>query len=304
MPNSVIYSAQNTVPVVASPGANDAVEIGSLNAAESYGGILDITINVEGLGGYLQAKAYQIPWTYNSVGVEKAVPVVATPAYSGNDFDLDLSISGNTITLWIVRTAGTTAATAYTSITQFGSLTPPSVVSNDTWTPSTAVSTMTAATALYAPANVQTSTSALADWTNVGIANGDVPVWNSTTNKWTPGTGSGGGSGASIAVAPTTITGSTGFIQPWAAPATGNYKLELAAWVSSAGTGGSFNSIIQCDSNNGSNSPSVVLTQVTGSASNILYCHLTAGQEPYIYIPFVSPTGSPAVTYEEYYTLM
>ena len=27
----------------------------------------------------------------------------------------------------------------------------------------------------------------LADWTNSGVANGDVPVWNSTTGKWTPG---------------------------------------------------------------------------------------------------------------------
>jgi hypothetical protein len=27
----------------------------------------------------------------------------------------------------------------------------------------------------------------LADWTNSGVANGSVPVWNSTTGKWTPG---------------------------------------------------------------------------------------------------------------------
>jgi hypothetical protein len=27
----------------------------------------------------------------------------------------------------------------------------------------------------------------LADWTNTGITNGYIPIWNSTTNKWTPG---------------------------------------------------------------------------------------------------------------------
>jgi len=40
----------------------------------------------------------------------------------------------------------------------------------------------------------------LADWTNTSIANGDVPIWNSSTSKWTPGAQSGGtvsdGSGA------------------------------------------------------------------------------------------------------------
>jgi hypothetical protein len=33
------------------------------------------------------------------------------------------------------------------------------------------------------------STGDLTDWTNTGITNGAVPVWNSTTSKWTPGTG-------------------------------------------------------------------------------------------------------------------
>ncbi len=33
----------------------------------------------------------------------------------------------------------------------------------------------------------------LADWTNTGITNGDCPVWNSTTGKWTPGACGGGG---------------------------------------------------------------------------------------------------------------
>lgn len=43
-------------------------------------------------------------------------------------------------------------------------------------------------------------TSNLADWTNSGVANGNVPVWNSGTGKWTPGSASGafsGGLGAS-----------------------------------------------------------------------------------------------------------
>lgn len=39
------------------------------------------------------------------------------------------------------------------------------------------------------------ATGNLGDWTNTGIANGNVPIWNSTTSKWTPGTVSGGGAG-------------------------------------------------------------------------------------------------------------
>ena len=38
----------------------------------------------------------------------------------------------------------------------------------------------------------QIATGNLADWTNSGAANGSVPVWNSTTSKWTPGAQSGG----------------------------------------------------------------------------------------------------------------
>jgi hypothetical protein len=33
----------------------------------------------------------------------------------------------------------------------------------------------------------QPATSDLSDWTDAGVSNGDVPVWNSTTAKWTPG---------------------------------------------------------------------------------------------------------------------
>ena len=45
-------------------------------------------------------------------------------------------------------------------------------------------------------------TSSLGDWTDSGVANGNVPVWNSSTGKWTPGSGGGvsafsGGLGAS-----------------------------------------------------------------------------------------------------------
>jgi hypothetical protein len=36
------------------------------------------------------------------------------------------------------------------------------------------------------------STVNLYDWTDVGVQNGYVPIWNSTTNKWTPGPQSGG----------------------------------------------------------------------------------------------------------------
>jgi hypothetical protein len=63
----------------------------------------------------------------------------------------------------------------------------------------------------------------LADWTDIGVANGNVPVWNSTTGKWTPGSlpssvssinGSSGaftftGSGVSCSGTTCTVAGST-----------------------------------------------------------------------------------------------
>ena len=68
------------------------------------------------------------------------------------------------------------------------------------------------------------ATGNLADWTNIGAANGSVPVWNSTTNKWTPGTlpgavnsinGNSGaftftGAGVSCAGTTCTVAGSSG----------------------------------------------------------------------------------------------
>jgi hypothetical protein len=63
------------------------------------------------------------------------------------------------------------------------------------------------------------STGCLADWTNAGVVNGQVPVWNSSTGKWTPGSGSGTGSvNAGTAFSPafypatgTTVGGTTPF---------------------------------------------------------------------------------------------
>jgi hypothetical protein len=43
-----------------------------------------------------------------------------------------------------------------------------------------------AATALDSGCPASFSTSALSDWTNTGVANGNAPVWNSSTGKWTP----------------------------------------------------------------------------------------------------------------------
>jgi hypothetical protein len=44
----------------------------------------------------------------------------------------------------------------------------------------------------YQVNGTQIKTGNLGDWTSAGVANGNVPVWNSTTGKWTPGPQSGG----------------------------------------------------------------------------------------------------------------
>jgi hypothetical protein len=87
-------------------------------------------------------------------------------------------------------------------------------------------------------------TANLADWTDSGAANGLVPMWNSTTNKWTPGAQSGGtvsdGSGAttspefaeSTSVAHTIQyrTPAQALLDMGAAAAQGNAPDETSSW--------------------------------------------------------------------------
>jgi hypothetical protein len=84
----------------------------------------------------------------------------------------------------------------------------------------------------------------LADWTDSGVANGNVPVWNSTTSKWTPGAQSGGtvsdGSGTTTPTefAESTSAGHTiqyrtpaqALSDLGAAAAQGNATVETSSW--------------------------------------------------------------------------
>ena len=54
------------------------------------------------------------------------------------------------------------------------------------------------------------ATDDLSDWTNAGIANGDVPVWNSGTMKWTATAGGGAPSGSGNKIYATPADGSSG----------------------------------------------------------------------------------------------
>ena len=102
-------------------------------------------------------------------------------------------------------------------------------------------------------------TSNLADWTDSGVANGDVPVWNATTSQWTPGAGGGfanpmttlgdmiygGASGAPARLAGQTSSGTECLTQ------TGTGSASAApAWGSCAGSAATAFSAITGSTNN------------------------------------------------------
>ncbi len=88
------------------------------------------------------------------------------------------------------------------------------------------------------------ATGNLADWTNSGVGSGSVPVWNSTTGKWTPGAQSGGtvsdGSGTTTTPEFAESTSGAHTIQyrtpaqalsdMGAAAAQGNAAIETSSW--------------------------------------------------------------------------
>jgi hypothetical protein len=123
------------------------------------------------------------------------------------------------------------------------------------------------------------STGNLGDWTNTGIANGYVPIWNSSTGKWTPGaqsSGSGvlttsGGQTLSAAdtlsglpsgclqlpcviakVAPTAYSGTTssGNVLLYTTPSGSAHQYEGCVFgiISTAGTAGQFQVFVQATS--------------------------------------------------------
>jgi hypothetical protein len=82
------------------------------------------------------------------------------------------------------------------------------------------------------------ATANLSDWTNTGIANGAVPVWNSTTSRWTPGTISSGAgtvsSGTAYSPAYYSATGAVvGGVTPFTGPQCDSTSTAPAACSSS-----------------------------------------------------------------------
>jgi hypothetical protein len=160
MPNGFTVSTSAVMPVTVSPNANDAVEIGTFTGGSSYGGTLFVSIYVlggNGSSGMNIGKMYAIPWAYGcTTDYQKVIPLASSGTYLGNDFDLDVKCSSSNPTdfsLWIVRTAGTVAGTASVWVQDVGTyFTASNRISDaDAMTPSTAVGTITAATAIYTP---------------------------------------------------------------------------------------------------------------------------------------------------------
>jgi hypothetical protein len=76
-------------------------------------------------------------------------------------------------------------------------------------------------------------TANLADWTNTGIANGNCPVWNSSTSKWTPG--SCGGTSYPGVTSPGTggLAGNPGSGQTWGITPAGNAEFQASITATS-----------------------------------------------------------------------
>ncbi len=137
--NSFTRSLTRTIPTT----VNDEVDIGSWNLSNG-GGTFWVSVTVPS-GGYSQAKNYILPVQYaqspNNTWVT-ALPISNTGSYSSQDVDLDIRVNNAVVSLRLRRSLGTTAGTAYIVITHEG-------VTADSFTPSTATSSVSAPTAYF-----------------------------------------------------------------------------------------------------------------------------------------------------------
>ena len=183
LPTSQTYSMTRTLPT--STGSNNAVALGTFNPTASGGAMMDVAILVYGNGGYVATKYYTIPYIPAFIGSSvKISPLMTSGAYSGNDFDLNIQ-SG---VFYLVRTAGSVAANAYIEIKFYTSANALYTASPDIWTPSTTVSTLTAATSIYGPSSITVAAGGLTVGGRCGSGDGatiecnDSPVINYPPN--------------------------------------------------------------------------------------------------------------------------
>ena len=138
---------QNTISLIRTipTTVGNEVDLGSF-AFSSGGGNLNIDVTVPSVS-YSEAKHYIIPVQYYAgTGPWQIVqPISDTGPWSGQDLDLEIQITNSTASLRLRRTAGTTAGTAYVTITQQG-------VPTDGFTPSTGTSSVSAPTVYYGAA--------------------------------------------------------------------------------------------------------------------------------------------------------
>ena len=182
----------------------------------------------------------------------------------------------------------------------------------------------------YQVGGSQIKTSALADWTNAGVANGSVPIWNSSTNQWTPGAnGSGGGalttaggqtltaadtvSGLSTGcmqypcvvakVAPTTYSGTAGTSGTFlTTPSAGVYRMCVVLSMTVAGTAGQFQVFAQYTGdghylNFGDGTISVATTTQWNTAQGCTVGYSDSGTVIGWYMSGNAVTGTPTVRY-------
>lgn len=121
--------------------------------------------------------------TYLFGGTAGSLPYQSAPSVTaflaGNTTATDKVLVSNSLVWSLSGTPAINitgnAGTVTNGVVTTGSYANPSWLTSLAWGKLTGVPTLV------------TSTSGLSDWTNVGIANGYVPVWNSGTSKWTPG---------------------------------------------------------------------------------------------------------------------
>jgi hypothetical protein len=130
-----------------------AVDIGSFQYMHGTG-ILAVTV-VALTDGYSVSKHYMLPMQYNSNPNNQmgswvtALPTASTPSYKGNDFELDVNTERAVMSLRLRTTAtgGVSGVKAFIMIQEQGLSLPPST---DTFTASTAVTTVSAPTQTFA----------------------------------------------------------------------------------------------------------------------------------------------------------
>jgi hypothetical protein len=110
---------------------NDYVQIGSFNSPSGMHNLyVSVTVTLP-VGGFPTSRQYAIPIFRNMIGSgwRVVLPVSNTgPSYDGNDFIMEISVTGTITVLRLRRISGSTPGTAVVSIEQIGS-------SDDVFTP-------------------------------------------------------------------------------------------------------------------------------------------------------------------------